>query len=44
MQAPSPSSAPVQMNRSPFMVRPRGVDKKETGSETPESSEPAKKP
>jgi hypothetical protein len=26
MQAPAPSSAPAQMNRSPFMVRPRGVE------------------
>lgn len=45
MQAPPPSSsAPAQMNRSPFMIRPRGVEEKESGSQTPESSEPAKKP
>lgn len=35
MQAPSPSSAPAQMNRSPFMVRPRGVEKGPTPHSEP---------
>jgi hypothetical protein len=28
MQAPPPSSAPAQINRSPFMIMPRGVEEK----------------
>lgn len=39
MQAPTPSSsAPAKMNQSPFMVRPRGVEKSPTPHSEPRSA------